>query len=76
MEVWESLFKLIYGKERDWAPLIAGRTVALAGLRELQPKTWTQAGDTMVTSMKNMDFNQLNKEMISRGIFYLEEKGD
>lgn len=72
----QSFFNMIYGKERDWAPLIAGRTVALAGLRELQPKTWTQAGDTIVASMKNMDFNQLNTKMISRGIFYLEENGD
>ena len=72
----QSFFKMVYGKERDWAPLIAGRTVALAGLRELQPKTWTQAGDTIVASMKDLDFNQLNKEMVSRGFFYLEEKGD
>ena len=72
----QSLFKLIYGKERDWAPLITGRTVALAGLREVQPKTWTQAGDTIVMSMKNLDFTQLNTEMISKGFFYLEEAGN
>jgi hypothetical protein len=72
----QSLFKLIYGKERDWAPLITGRTVALAGLREVQPKTWTQAGDTIVMSMKNLDFTQLNTEMISKGFFYLEAAGN
>ncbi|MCH2060125.1 MAG: hypothetical protein MK183_05820 [Verrucomicrobiales bacterium] len=71
-----SLFKMIYGKERDWAPLITGRTVALAGLREVQPKNWTQAGDTIVMSMKNLDFTQLNTEMISKGFFYLEEAGN
>ena len=71
-----SLFKMIYGKERDWAPLITGRTVALAGLREVQPKNWAQAGDTIVMSMKNLDFTQLNTEMISKGFFYLEEAGN
>ena len=71
----QSLFKMIYGKERDWAPLITGRAIAFAGLRELQPKLWTQAGESMVTSMKDMDFTKLNSAMIAKGFFYLEDAG-
>ena len=71
----QSLFKMIYGKERDWAPLITGRAIAFAGLRELQPKPWTQAGESMVTSMKDMDFTKLNSAMLAKGFFYLEDSG-
>jgi hypothetical protein len=69
----KSLFKMIYGKEREWAPLITGRAISFAGLRGLQPKSWTQAGENMVTSMKDLDFTKLNSAMIAKGFFYLED---
>ncbi|MCP4848355.1 MAG: glycosyltransferase family 39 protein [Verrucomicrobiaceae bacterium] len=72
----KSLLKMIYGKERHWAPLITGQAVAFAGLRGLQPASWTQAGDTMIASMKDMDFSKLNRAMFTKGFFYLEEAGE
>ena len=71
-----SLYKMIYGRERDWAPLIAGRAIAFAGLRQLQPKSWTLAGENMVASMKDLDFTKLNTAMIAKGFFYLESTGE
>jgi hypothetical protein len=66
---------MIYGKERDWAPLVTGRAIAFAGLRGLQPKSWTIAGDNIVASMKDMDFTKLNIAMTAKGFFYLEDAG-
>ena len=71
----QSLLKMIYGKERDWAPLVTGRAIAFAGLRGLQPKSWTIAGENMVASMKDMDFTKLNIAMTAKGFFYLEDAG-
>ncbi|MFP6873658.1 MAG: hypothetical protein VCA55_09110 [Verrucomicrobiales bacterium] len=67
----KSLLEMTYGKERDWAPLIAGQTIAFAGWREKQAKNWTQAGQMMLNSMNNMEFTKLNIAMTSRGFFYL-----
>ncbi len=72
----ESLLKMVYGQDRDWAPLIAGHTIAFAGLREKQAKQWTQAGEIMINSMKNMDFTRLNSAIVARGFFYFEDPGE
>jgi hypothetical protein len=69
----KSLLKMIYGKERNWAPLVAGQAIAFAGLEEKQDKQWTQAGDIILTSMKDLNFTKLNPALVAKGFFYLED---
>jgi len=67
------LRKMVYGEERDWAPLVAGHAIAFAGLREKQEKQWVQAGEIILTSMKNLNFTRLSPTMVAKGFFFLEE---